>query len=299
MKLILWAAAFAAIAVAAAYGQTTSPAGASLQPATGPSTATVPATASAPASAPGSAPATATAPADVDPKAMAVLRGLQEAGQKYQTIKADIDYKVELVQVGDEERRTGWVAYQAPAAAEAGRFRVSFDTLRMGNGPRTKALVDYIFDGQWLSVVKHDIRQVQRYQVAAEGEKVEPLKLGKGPFPMPFGQNADEVVRYFIVITRDLKSGEPAGTVYLKLTPRREKRDEMNFTRLEMWVNPQTNLPVRLVSEDKSENVTTVTFDKIETGKEVDAKLFVFQRPTGYEMNITPLGGPAPPSKKP
>ena len=66
-------------------------------------------------------------------------------------------------------------------------LRIAFETLRQGAGRKIRAKVDYAFDGQWFTVAKHRIRQMTRYQVAVKGEHVEPMRLGKGPFPLPFG----------------------------------------------------------------------------------------------------------------
>ena len=62
--------------------------------------------------------------------------------------------------------------------------------------------MDWAFDGQFLTEVKHRIKQQTRYQLAAEGQKIEPMRLGKGPFPLPFGQKVEEVVKYFDVTSR-------------------------------------------------------------------------------------------------
>lgn len=235
-------------------------------------------------------PTTTSAPtSDVSPEAMSILKNLEAAGEKYRTIKARVDYTVDMTETGETEARTGYVAYKGEEGKESAKFRISFDTLKQGNGPRIKDAMDYVFDGQWLWVAKHSIKQLTKYQVAAEGEKVESLKLGKGPFPMPFGQKASDVVEFFQVTTRPPTEKDPKGTRYLKLMPRREHRDDMNITRMEMWIDPNRDLPVKIVSEDKNANVTSVVFDNIQTGAQVDEALFTMARPAGWEFNVKKL----------
>jgi outer membrane lipoprotein-sorting protein len=250
-----------------------------------------------------SAPTTATAPASVatrpvatttasapSPAAMEALKAMEAAGEKYKTIRAGIDYNVDMAQTGDQERRTGYVAYKAAGQKEPAKFRISFDTLRLGEGAVTKDQLDYVFDGQWLTVAKHRIKQMTRYQVAAPGEKVEPMRLGKGPFPVPFGQKADDVLTHFEVTTRDARKSDPPKTTYLKMLPRRERQQELSSKQVEMWVDVSTGLPAKIVSLDKNENITTVVFTDIKTGADVDPKLFTAERPAGWEYVVKPLG---------
>jgi len=233
---------------------------------------------------------TATAPAPTAGAAeMKILRDLEAAGDKYRTIKADLDYQIVNPVLGDSERRTGWVAYSKGDKKTPTRFRVSFETLKLGAGAKTRAKVDYAFDGQWLTVAKHKIKSITLYQLAAEGEKVEALKIGKGPFPLPFGQSAAEMVKYFNPTTRPPVDSDPKNTIYLRLTTRPEHLRDLPTTRMEMWIDAKTNLPVKLKSRDKNRNTTTVMFKKTQTNKAVDEKVFRVPRPIGYEVIRRPL----------
>lgn len=233
---------------------------------------------------------TATAPAPTAGAAeMKILKDLEAAGDKYHTIKADLDYQIVNPVLGDSEQRTGWVAYSKGDKKTPTRFRVSFETLKLGAGAKTKEKVDYAFDGQWLTVAKHKIKNITLYQLAAEGEKVEALKIGKGPFPLPFGQSAAEMVKYFNPTTRPPVDSDPKNTIYLRLTTRPEHLRDLPTTRMEMWIDAKTNLPVKLKSRDKNRNTTTVSFKDIQTNKAVDEDVFRVQRPIGYEVIRRPL----------
>ncbi len=252
---------------------------------------------------PATMPATATAPA-ADPAAKEILDALEKAGRKHTHIRADIDYEVLNKQLGDMERRTGWVAYRAGQTAEEASekdekkaeavpagFRIHFDTLRMGQGPKLREKVDYAFDGRWLTVAKHRIRQMTRYQVAAKGETVEPFRLGRGPFPLPFGQKADEVIKYFKVTTRPTKEDEPENTDYLKMIPRPKHRRTMGVTKIEMWISRDTHLPVRIFTTDGEEKETTVVFSDIRTDAELPDDIFRIPRKAGWQYHVERLSG--------
>lgn len=234
-------------------------------------------------------PATQPQPPAVSPEAMAILKDLEAAGETYKALKADVKYVVENRLTGDVETRTGWVAFQQASDTQPARFRVSFETLALGNGRPTKQQVDYIFDGQWLKVAKHNIKSLTHYQVAAEGERVEPLRIGKGPFPVPFGQKADEVTRLLDVEVKDPDKDAPEGSDYLLLAPRRVHRGDVNFNELELWVDRKTHLPAQVRSRDESHNITTVTFTDIQTQAEMKPEWFTFEKPAGWSLQIERL----------
>ena len=239
---------------------------------------------------------TASAPV-VDPKVMAILERLEAAGGKYPNITAELDSKVDMLQTGDSESRIGKVYYQGPGEETPAKFRIHFDTLRQGEGPKVKDVVDYAFDGAWLTVRKERIKQMSRYQVAPPGEKVSPLQLGKGPFPVPFGQKAQDVIKHFQPSTRPARStGVPPvekhgrdghATDYIKLTTRQQYSKEFSVVWLEMWVDRKSGLPVKIVAEDHSENRTTVLFTDIKTPKDFPEKTFDLPRPpAGWEYHV-------------
>ena len=253
-------------------------------PNTGPETDKAPTT--------GEAPTTATAPA-ADPAAVKILDRLEKAGEKFPRIAADVDCHVDMRQVGDSETRTGQVWYQAPAGEEAGKFRIHFETLKAGDkGAKSRERVDYAFDGQWLTVRKEKIKQWIRYQVKPPGEKANPLELGQGPFPVPFGQKTAAVLEKYSPTTRPPAKDDPKDTEYIKLTTRPTAKD-LNMVWIEMWVRPD-GLPVKIVTEDRSENRTTAVFDNIKTPDKFDASIFDLPRPppgSGWEVRIETFKG--------
>jgi hypothetical protein len=249
-------------------------------------------------------PTTASAPA-IDPRVAGLLAKCEAAGNEHKTIRANLNLSVEDKQLGDTEERTGWLAYQKDqekTAAQAGssaKFRIRFDTRAQGNGPKKVETEDYAFDGYYFTVKKEQIKEMTRYQVATEGQKIEPLRLGHGPFPLPFGQKAEDVKKYFEVTTRAVRpeAGEPKDTEYLRLATRDEYKKEINFVTLEMWLDPKTHLPMKFITAERNpkavtnKKVTTVTLTDTTTNKEVDPKDFDLPRPTepGWNYRVEPL----------
>ena len=245
------------------------------------------------AAAPGAAQANA-AVAQPGEAVMALLKALEAAGDQFTTVKTDITYTVVSPTLGDRETRVGYVLYDAAKGDKPARFRIHFDTRQDDDGPRVKNVMDYAFDGrQWMYIADHANKKLQQLQTP---ENVNPLRLGEGPFPLPFGQKVDDVLEFFDAATRDPLPADPPNTQYLKLTPKADKADKMNFTEIEEWVDNKTNLPVKLVVREKNKTVSTVLFGKregdkvvIDTQPKIKDADFKLEKPTGWQLEIIRL----------
>ncbi|HUS47465.1 MAG TPA: outer membrane lipoprotein carrier protein LolA [Phycisphaerae bacterium] len=244
------------------------------------------ATQPAPASGPTSRPATDTAPAE--PQVDAVLKALEQAGEKFGTIKGDIQYQVVNRMLGDKEVRTGWVAYQKAAKDTPAGLRVHFATLRLDEGAQFDEKIDYAFDGKRLSIARHKLKQISRYRIPHD-QRNQPIKLGEGPLPLPFGQKAEEMLKHFTITTRAPDSDDPKNTDYLKLVPQAERADRLNVSHIEMWVARDTGLPAKIVSVALDGNETTVELSKLQTDMKLEESVFSLSKPTGWRESIQDL----------
>lgn len=288
MSLVVLAAAMPAWAQASdapmATSQSTS--------ATAPTVAPTSEPASEPAIAPRATPPTS-APAKVasavpmpDKAITAILDRMEAAGQKYTTVQAQIDFTVDLKTTGESEVRTGSIAYQKETATVPGKFRVQFDTFRLSDQPKArKSLVVYAFDGQWFTTAKYDIKQMTRQQWAAAGERVPAFQLGKGPFPVPFGQKKADMLEQFN-ITMPAAGGKPETTDHIQLIPKAEHVEDHTFVKLDMWIDRTTDLPTKVASVERNKNVTTVVFKSIQTNQPLNAEMFNIPKP-GRDWDYT------------
>ena len=234
---------------------------------------------------PADAPSADEPPSPQQVKIDLILDALEAAGRENEQIVAEIDYQFDERMTGDSEHRTGRIKYQRQTEDTPPRFYVGFETLRLGDGAVLKDKVEYAFDGRWLTIAKHRIKQMTRYEMAAEDQQIDAFKLGKGPFPLPFGQEAAVMHEHFDIVTRDATEDDPPNAWYLRLTPKEAIAEEMTFTRLDMWVDVDTHLPVKLISRDKNNNRTTVAFDEIETDVDLDDDDFHMPKPLGWEYS--------------
>jgi len=237
--------------------------------------------------------ATQPAPPDADPRVVAWLDRLEKRGEAIRSYQADVVYDRRQMLLGDRQTRFGKVTYFAGPPA---RFRIDFDKLVVNRAARDKEL-DFIFDGKWLLERQPAKKLFIKRQVVAPGRKLNPLRLGEGPFPLPLGQKRDEVLAMFELELIAPGEDDPENTVHLQLTPREDeegRRRRYDFTTLDLWFNRETMLPARVITTDESENVTKVTLRNAkvnELAPEKAAELTDTATPppgSGWRVEITP-----------
>lgn len=257
-----------------------------------PATTTQPATGPA-ATSPASQPATSQAA--VDPVVDRILDETEQAGKLFGTLKADVEFVEEQLLFAEKKTFLGNIYYQKAPQDKDTRFRIHFDFIR--GRAKVKADRDVSFfsdrEGRWLVTRDGDIKQWRKYQVARPGEAFDPLKLGKGPFPVPFGQEKAEVLRLFRVSTRPTADKDPEGARYLLLIPGPEAARDLNVRQVEMWVGPE-GLPVRIRTEDPEGLVAkTATFSRMEKNPKLPDRVFELPEPArDWDVQVERLDRP-------
>ena len=127
------------------------------------------------------------------------------------------------------------------------KFAVSFDTLQLDDviRPEQQAL---IFDGEWLVEKREAEKQWVARQMAPPGSRIDPLRLGEGPLPIPFGQARAEIMARFDVelvdaavgieweeLDADLYRESVSGCWQLVLTPKAGTPDAERFHEIRLW----------------------------------------------------------------
>ena len=196
------------------------------------------------------------AAAQGDPSVDAVLDALDVRGRSMNQFVADVTLSEndEATQAGSE--RSGRVWYHKRQGND--RIRVTFDQKAEGRFSKPDK-IEYLLDGGWL--IDRDYKraiEVKR-QVLRPGEKVNLLKLGEGPFPLPIGQPKEDVHREFIVSKGDPAMEGPKGTSHIALKPRESTRLAKKFAQIDVWVDPQTQMPVRIEALDANETTRRTT----------------------------------------
>jgi hypothetical protein len=118
----------------------------------------------------------------------------------------------------------------------------------------------YLFDGLWLCETLERIKQVTKRQIARPGEKVDLFDLERAPFPLPFGQKKETILRNFDVTLAPQATADPPDTDHLVCIPKAESRLYRKYDKLEFFVRKDIHLPGRVVVV-KSDGLEVSTAD--------------------------------------
>lgn len=184
----------------------------------------------------------------VDSTVDQILDALHARGADLQSLSADVELIESDASTGDFVTRDGRFLLQTLPDGSA-RARITFDT-RTANNRKTEDKVEYLLDGRNLIDRTWRTKTQVTRQVLKPGEKVNLLKLGEGPFPLPIGQPADEVHRMFEVTRIDSGADDPANTVHVRLTPRADSQFANRFHTIDAWVDLADHMPKRIETVD-------------------------------------------------
>src|SRR5688572_7965450 len=220
--------------------------------------ATEPADASAPP-----APAQTGAPAEqgkltADSDVDRILDALDARGEDLRSLAADVKLRETDTTTGDDVVRDGRFALELRPDGAA-RSRIVFEK-RTANNRVTEEKIEYLLDGQNLIDRAYRTKTQVTRQVLRPGERLNLLKLGEGPFPLPIGQDKEEVHRLFDVKKVAPTKDDPPNTVHVQLTPKPGSQFADRFSEIHAWVDLEDHMPKRIETVDAN-GVTVRTTD--------------------------------------
>jgi len=210
----------------------------------------------------------------IDPDVDRVLRLAEEAGKKITKLDARFDYEFRQTLIDENEWRLGRMIYKNPSD-----IRIEFT-----DGKKEV----FRFDGR--VYVEDRPGQRQRYVHIFRKPDQDPISIldvEELPFPHPFGQKRDTLLKDFEVRYKGKAALEPwkrprtkadatpadkAKTYeHLELRPKPKSRAAKEYVRIDYWLDPDDGLLRQVRTEDKSERVLTVRFRDVKTGDKVKA----------------------------
>lgn len=202
--------------------------------------------------------ATATAESPLPPDASVdqVLDALDARGKSLTGFVADVTLTETDEATKIDSQRAGRVWFQKREGND--RIRVTFDQKLQGRFARPEK-VEYLLDNGWLTDRDYKRSIEVKRQVLRPGEKINLLRLGEGPFPLPIGQPKKDVHREFEVTKGAKAPDDPPNTVHLALKPKAGTRLARKFNQIDVWVDAQSHMPTRIEALDVNETTTRRT----------------------------------------
>ena len=127
-------------------------------------------------------------------------------------------------------------------------LHVIFDTKRTGGGRPIPEKLEYALDKGWLVDRDFGKHTETRRQVVKPGQKINLLKLGEGPFPLPVGQKKEDVHQQFDVSL--IPSAGNSDTIHIQLKPKPGTPFFKRFAAIDVLVSRKTHFPVQINTDN-------------------------------------------------
>jgi hypothetical protein len=218
-----------------------------------------------------------------------ILDALHQRGVGLKDFAGDVVLADTDALTGDTQTFTGKVWFQEKGPGDA-RIRVRFDKKQIGKRVDEQARMEYVLDDGWL--IERDYKrklQVDR-QVLKPGEKINLLKLGEGPFPLPIGQPREEVLKQFDVKKIDPAADDPQGTIHVQLAPKKGTQFARKFSLIDVWIDPQSHFPRKIKTLDTNQTeIKSTDLTNIQVNQNLTDQQFTLEKVEGWTVKSEPM----------
>jgi hypothetical protein len=230
--------------------------------------------------------AIASTPADV----VAILERLEQAGKDIHAIRCRVKFKTEDNLNITETTRYGTIQFKR--AEPHPMFLVTFDKM-VADDIVLPHKVWYLFRDRWLIEANSKSENRIDREVLEPGEKADFFDFDQAPFPIPFGQKKEQILKNFAVKLIPPQPGDPEDCDHLLCKPKDDSILVRDYGRLDYYVSRKLNLPLRILVEDApGTNLKVADFEDL-TEKSINLELpdsaFVLPKETdGYHKTTEP-----------
>ena len=190
--------------------------------------------------------------------AYALLDRIAQADKDLTAITADIRKTKEEKVLRRKEIHLGQVIYlvdrpEPDSETLIRKFAILFSKRYHGSGSRLREDSrddHFVFDGRWFADINHAEKQFIKTEIAPPGEHRDPLKLGEGPFPLPIGQDRNEVLTRFAVTDAPIPDEGPLAKLPrdnvqgIHLVPKPNTAIAEDHSSFDIFYDLNLNLPI-------------------------------------------------------
>ena len=176
----------------------------------------------------------------------------------------------------ETERRFGHIYYQAEQPKR--RAAVVFTQTVDPNGRGRERLEHYVYADGILSDYDHEAKRLTRRELTRPGDTRDPLRLGDGPVPIPFGQRKADILKAFEVTPgpqppSDLVK-QPESVVGLHLVPREGTllAEKGKIRSIDLWLDNATASPVAVRLHEADGDRISAKFSSAKINQGLDAE---------------------------
>jgi outer membrane lipoprotein-sorting protein len=227
-------------------------------------------------------------PIPADAQADQVLDALKMRGDTLKDFSGDVTLTTTDQTTADSTAQVGNVLFQQLGDGD-GRIRVHF-TQHVEGDKYTKEDHEFTLADGWLVDRDYLKKNEVRRQVVRPGQKINLLKLGEGPFPLPIGQSREEVRRQFDVSLIAPAKDDPAGTVHLLLKPNPLTDLARKYSQIDVYVDRQNGMPTQIVTLDNdAQRMQSTVISNLHMNSGLKDADFSLPQVDGWDQTVEPF----------
>lgn len=222
-----------------------------------------------------------TPPLTADSQVDDILSALQQSGTTLRDFSAKVGMEEMDNTTGAIKTRTGQIWYDRKPDGQV-RMRLTLDKLIDDRGAIDRK-IEYLLKDGWLIDRDYNSKIEVNRQVLKPGEKIDLLKLGEGPFPLPIGQDPTEVHRQFNVTKLPAAQDVPEeqlprvkDLLRIQLTPKPDSQFARDFASIDVWIHPADHFPRRIMTTNET-TVQTTDLQDLNINQSIPDKQFVLE----------------------
>jgi len=232
-----------------------------------------------------------------------LLARLETADKDLRTLSAVIKYDLVAgaIEGGYRTSRRGTLDFtnrRTEGGEPNGSFAVRFTQLITDRKVREEDQTFIYHDGVAVERLGKD-KQITRFKLSGKDRKVNLLKIGEGPFPIPFGQKSADILARFDVQLLPATDGIPAerhGDVLyedgyqLRLVPKANVKAAKEFTEARMWFTRENLTPFMARTTKQDGGSEELMLINIRRNEPIEDKVFDTTTPSGWSEEEKELG---------
>ena len=220
-----------------------------------------------------------------------ILEQLNKKTKELRSYQAQIEYKFSQPLLESQSIRKGGLYYLKND--ERSMLRVNFQTLKQDDEKQQKYIEHFIFDGIWLAHIDYQIRSAKRHQLAEPNRPMDAFELAGRNLPIIGFTKIEDLEKQFEVqLVEQKKQDEPPTFIQLHLKVKPDSIYKDDYTSIDFWINKELYLPDKVLAVSTEEDIYEIKFLKPIVNKKMDGKVFEFEIPKDFSVEITPLKGP-------
>jgi outer membrane lipoprotein-sorting protein len=222
-----------------------------------------------------------------------ILNKLSEKTRQIRTYQCAIKHVSRQPLFDSQTLRTGRMWYLREKNKSL--LRVDFDTLKQDEQPKGKYVEQFFFDGEWLTRVDYQLKEVKKYQLVdvnelKDNKSADAFDLISEHLPIVGFTGIDKLKKQFDITLAEPNSGEPNDWVGLHMKVKPDSIYKDDWVWVNFWIDQKAYLPAKVVTQSTQDDIVEISFiDPVVNGA-LAVSVFNVVIPKGFvESEVVPL----------